>query len=138
VSYDLLALTGGSTSPEPVLREVLATLDGDPSSTVRVDVAPRGPFGWPCDAPPADWGVYVSSTPLGRTPMAAWLQFAVPYHLLILLSDTAVHDCQHHDRGWFNDAEEYRGFAGVALRALTRQCTLRDAGCVDDRGLPVF
>lgn len=137
MSYDLLVVTGGSTSPEPVLGKILATLDSDPSTAVQVDVVRRGPYGWPCDAPPTDWGVYVS-TQLGRSPMAAWLQFAVPYHLLILLPGTAVHDCQHHDRGWFGDAEEYREFAGVALRSLTRQRTLRSAGYIDDRGIPVF
>jgi hypothetical protein len=67
-------------------------------------------------APPASRWVATISTGLGRALPAWWIQFAIPYHALVLIPGITVHDCQHHkgsttEGSSFTDAETWLEFA---------------------------
>jgi hypothetical protein len=51
----------------------------------------------PTSCAPSDsrWRASVSTT-MGRSGLAWWIQFAIPYHALVFFPGVTVHDCQHH------------------------------------------
>jgi hypothetical protein len=119
------------TDENSIVRSCSLVADG---SLISVDVsavqeAPRS-------RAPSDtrWRASVSTT-MGRARFALWLQFAIPYHALVLFPGTTVHDCQHHlgrsiEGSSWTSSEAWRQYAE---RKLWRR--LGPKGPLIERGL---
>lgn len=73
-----------------------------------------------CMPPGTHWYASIS-TGMGRSARASWIQFAIPYHALVLLPGTSVHDCQHHvgrilEESTWHDPDGWLSYASRRLR----------------------
>jgi hypothetical protein len=113
MSYDLKVFFPHLTFPRAEWRTILASFEGpeclvrfgacsdaDESdngcdlvigeSVLTTDVAPIGPGHWTRMSNGATWKATLSTT-MGRSFRALWVQFAIPYHALVLIPGVTVH-----------------------------------------------
>src|SRR4051812_1528935 len=116
VSYDLRIFFPHPVFPTEGWRDILASFRGpdcevqfdEPSadgsssylvvghSRIDADVRPHdGETDGLC-APSSTRWLAGTSTTMGRSYKAYWIQFAIPYHALVFFPGITVHDCQYH------------------------------------------
>lgn len=155
MSYDLYVYHNQPDFPEDELREILAGLwpaeggvrltENGPGeweffvgTSVWVDVSPvRSEPGSDCIPTGARWRA-TSSTSMGRSVHAVWLQFAVVYHMALLLPGMTVHNCQIGEHGTYTDPEAFRLSASKSMRRLARVRLLRRFGYLGEDDQAVF
>jgi hypothetical protein len=59
-------------------------------SVLTTAIAPVGPGHWTLMSNGASWQAHLSTT-MGRSFRAFWVQFAIPYHGLVLIAGVAAH-----------------------------------------------
>ena len=113
MSYDLKVFFPHPTFPRTEWRTILASFEGpdclvrfgasgDPDesedacdlvigeSVLITGVAPIGPGHWMVMSNGARWKATLSTT-MGRSFRAFWVQFAIPYHALVLIPGVTAH-----------------------------------------------
>jgi hypothetical protein len=113
MSYDLKVFFPQSTFPRTEWRTILASFEGPEclvrfgangdddatdnacdlvigESVLTTDIAPIEPGYWAVISKGARWKAVLSTT-MGRSFRALWVQFAIPYHALVLIPGVTVH-----------------------------------------------
>jgi hypothetical protein len=81
----------------------------------------------------ARWQVFISRG--GHTPQDVWLQFAVPYHALLLTDNIVFYDLQ--DDVYIESEHEYLEFIKPKLHKFGLM-KMFDLGFLDAHGKPIF
>jgi hypothetical protein len=109
-------------------------------SLVNVYVSSTNPDrSYLCEPLGTHWNATVS-TGMGRSRLASWIQFAIPYHALVFFPGVTVHDCEFHlgrstaESSW-TDPESWLHFADRRLRANVE---LIERGLFTADGTPRF
>jgi hypothetical protein len=112
-------------------------------SLISVDVCSIDDPPNSCAPSDTQWRALVSTT-MGRSGLAWWIQFAIPYHALVLFPGTCVHDCQHHlgrsvkESSW-TSPEIWRQYAERTLwRTMGSKEPLIERGLFDADGTVRF
>jgi len=155
MSYELDVYHDEPAFPEDDLRVVLAGLrpaeggvrltENGPGeweffvgTSVWVGVSPVTSESWSdCIPTGARWRA-TSSTSMGRSVHAVWLQFAVVYHMAALLPGMTVHNCQIGEHGTYTDPEAFRRSASKSMARLARVRLLRRFGYLGEDDQAVF
>ncbi len=167
MSYDLSIFFPQVSFPARVWNEILMSFSGPDCQVIPADVRSAGigiecgglfvnekssvhaevmrtkPGGTSCAPPGAHWSAVIS-TSAGRPLTAWWLQFAIPYHALVMIPGVTVHDCQHHlvesmETSSFTDPDAWRNFAAAQIwDRRARHLTLNGRNLFADDRSPSF
>jgi hypothetical protein len=92
-----------------------------------------------CAPPDTRWRASISTT-MGRSGLAWWIQFAIPYQALVFFPGTTVHDCQHHvgrsvEQSSWTNPEVWRQYSERTLwRMMGPKAPLIERGLFDADG----